>query len=81
MNTTTSANIRAELARAGITQLGLAQSFNPAYTEAAISRRMSGAVEWRLAEVQHVARFLGVPLSALVTDTDNPGRRVTDLAS
>jgi len=64
--TSVSANIRAELARAGRTQQDLAAYLGT--TEAAVTRRLKGDVDWRVIEVMETAAFLHVPLSTLLPD-------------
>lgn len=59
----TSQNIRAELARAGITQERMAEILG--LSRAAWGRRLKGDVDWRLAELLRIADKLGVPLSRL----------------
>jgi transcriptional regulator with XRE-family HTH domain len=66
MTKTPSANIRAEMARAGVTQTQLAVALG--LPQAAISRRLCDETPWRVGEIQAVAKTLGVPLSALLTD-------------
>jgi len=69
MTKTPSANIRAEMARAGVTQTQLAVALG--LPQAAISRRLCDETPWRVSEVQSVAEALGVPLSALLADTSD----------
>lgn len=58
------ANVRAELARANLSQTDLAEGLHT--TQQAISRRMSGKVPFDTDEIEAIAAFLGVPVSALV---------------
>lgn len=67
-NPTPSANLRAELARAGLLQkdvgalLGLDQP--------QVSSRINGKVPWRVTELQTIARHLGVSVDALIDDPE-----------
>jgi len=72
MTKTPTANIKAEMARAGVRQAQLAAALN--LPQAAISRRLTNRTPWRVKEVQAVAEFLRVPLSALLAD----GGQITD---
>lgn len=58
-----SANVRAEVARAGRTQGAVAEEIG--MTRSQWDRRMSGAVDWRAFELDRIARALGVPLDRL----------------
>lgn len=58
-----SANVRAEIARAGRTQRDIAEAIGLTYSQ--WQRRMSGTVKWRIDELQRIARHLSVPLPAL----------------
>lgn len=57
-------NVRAEMARMGVTQVQLAAHLDMA--QAAVSRRLTGATPWRIDELQAVAAFLGVPVTTLL---------------
>lgn len=59
-------NIRAHMERAGVTQAQLAEHLG--LTQAAISRRLTGRVPWRVAELVAVAQKLGVPVADLALD-------------
>ena len=61
------ANVRAEVARAGLSQTDLAEGLHT--TQQAISRRMSGKVPFDVAEIEAIAEFLGIPVSALLPVT------------
>lgn len=61
-----SAALRAELARAGRGQADVADWLN--IKQPAVSKRMTGRIEWRLAELRIIATRLGIPLSRLVED-------------
>ena len=67
MDTTTSANIRAEMARAAWKQERLAELLD--LPQPAISRRLGNVTPWRVIEVRAIAKALGVPLSLLLSDT------------
>lgn len=64
MKKNVTANIKAEMARAGVKQAQVAAALN--LSQAATSRRLTGWTPWRVGEVQTVAEVLGVPLSALL---------------
>ncbi|MEE3066541.1 MAG: helix-turn-helix transcriptional regulator [Actinomycetota bacterium] len=57
-------NVRAELARRGKTQEDIAGLLG--FTRQAVSRRFLGRVEFRVNELQAIAEYLDVPMSALV---------------
>jgi transcriptional regulator with XRE-family HTH domain len=58
------ANVRAEMARKGVTQQKLAVHLD--WSQAAISRRLSARVAFNVDELARIAAFLAVPLSALL---------------
>lgn len=60
----TGANVRAEMARRGVSQVALAEHMGK--TQAAISARILGRVPFDINELTSVAAFLGVPLTALI---------------
>ena len=60
------ATIRAELARRGFNQRDVAGALG--ITQQAVSRRMSGHVDFTVGELSGVAALLGVTLSELVTE-------------
>lgn len=62
--TTPNPNIRAEMARRGVTQADLAAALG--ITQPGVSARLHGRTDWRLKELSVVAETLGVPLSALL---------------
>ena len=64
MTKTLSDNIRAEMARTGVTQAQLAGALG--LPQAAISRRLCDETPWRVSELQAVATHLKVPLTALL---------------
>ena len=69
---TVAANIRAEAARVGVTQVMLANHLG--ISQSGVSARFKGRVEWSLREVEAVARFLGTTTSVLCAIRDsNPG--------
>ena len=57
--------IRAELARRGMRQRGLAALLG--LSQPSVSARLSGAAEWRVSEIQAVARALGIRISLSVS--------------
>lgn len=58
-----SANVRAEVARAGRTQQAVAETIG--MTRPQWERRMRGAVDWRAFELDRIAEALSVPLERL----------------
>jgi transcriptional regulator with XRE-family HTH domain len=58
------ANIRAEVARAGVRQQDLARALG--MSQPAVSDRFRGITAWTLNEVEAVARLLGTTASDLV---------------
>ena len=63
---TASANIRAELARADVSQSAVADLLG--ISPGQVSARIQGRIEWRLSEVQAIAAHLNVPIGKLVED-------------
>jgi hypothetical protein len=63
-----SANVRAEIARAGRTQTAVARAVG--MTWPTWQRRVSGDVPWKASELEAVAKEVGVPLSTLLGDED-----------
>lgn len=61
---TISRNIRAEMARAGVTQTQLAAALS--LSQSAVSRRLAGEADWTVAEVYAVADALGCTPSDLL---------------
>lgn len=59
-------NIRAEMARSGITQAALAQQLR--MSQSALSRRLTGDAEWTVDELVRVAGVLGCPVSVLLPE-------------
>jgi transcriptional regulator with XRE-family HTH domain len=60
-------NIRAEMARAGVSQTDIARAIG--LPQAAVSRRVRGITPWLAGEVVIVASQLGVSTTSLVPDT------------
>jgi transcriptional regulator with XRE-family HTH domain len=60
---TVGANVRAEMARRGITQATLAQHLG--ISQAQVSKRLSGAIAFDVNELHGVAGFLGVSIDLL----------------
>lgn len=60
------ANLRAELARADVSQADVAELLG--VTQPQVSARMLGKIPWRVPELQAIARHLGLPFSRLVDD-------------
>jgi len=69
LNAQVAAEIRAELARANITQADFAARCG--MTASSFSRRMSGDIPWNTDELELVAKELGLPIDQLM----NPVRR------
>lgn len=66
-------NVRAEMARNGITQDVLAARLN--LTQPAVSRRLSGSVPFNVDELAVVTRMVGLSLSRLVAGAERPSHR------
>lgn len=64
--TRTGANVKAEMARAGIGQVQLAARLGLSQT--AVSSRLRGVVAFNVDELAAVARVLEVPVSTLVAE-------------
>lgn len=62
--TTLGATIRAELARQERSQVQLARELGR--SQPWVSRRLRGVRHFTVIEVEHIARFLGVPLSTFI---------------
>ena len=60
----TGANVRAEMARRGVSQVALAEHMGK--TQAAISARILGRVPFDINELTAVAAYLEVPITALL---------------
>lgn len=58
-------NVRAEVARKRLRQAQMATALG--MTQQALSRRMTGDVEFSASEVQAIANLLGVPVADLMT--------------
>lgn len=58
--------IQQEVGRQGITQEQIAKALG--ISQAQISQRMRGEVDWRLSELRIVAELLDVPLASLVEE-------------
>lgn len=65
--TETGANIRAEMARRGITQTMLAKHLGVA--QAQVSKRLRGTIAFDINELCAIAQFLDVPLDVLLPTT------------
>lgn len=61
---TTGANVRAEMARQGVTQMALARKIG--LSQAAISARIKGRTPFDINELSQIAEVLDVPLDALL---------------
>lgn len=60
-------NVRAELARQGKRQVDIAEQLG--FTRQALSKRLHGHVDFRVAELHAIAELLGIPISKLVNDS------------
>jgi transcriptional regulator with XRE-family HTH domain len=60
------ANLRAELARAGLFQKDVAAVLGQPQPQ--ISKRLSGEIPWRLTELQAIATHLNIPVSRLIDE-------------
>lgn len=58
------ANVRAELARAGISQSTIADSLG--ITKSGVSRRMQGRISFRVSELCAIADLIGIPVHVLL---------------
>jgi transcriptional regulator with XRE-family HTH domain len=67
-NETVVAEVRAEMGRRRLSQEDLATALG--WTQAAVSRRLTGTVTFSTTEVEQVATALGIPLSQLVTPAE-----------
>jgi predicted XRE-type DNA-binding protein len=63
------AHVRAEISRQMKPQRELVELLG--ISQAQVSERVRGDVEWRISELVKVAGFLGVPLSRLVPNGDD----------
>lgn len=63
-STQTGANVRAEMARRGVSQVKLAAALG--LSQPSVSARLRGITPFDVDELHAVAAFLGVPLSALL---------------
>ncbi len=59
-------NVRAELARRGLSQATIANSLG--LSQAAVSRRLLGTTSFSIAELERVAEVLPVPIAVLLAD-------------
>lgn len=66
LNTVVSAELRAEMARQGISQEDLGSRIGMG--QVPLSRRLTGKVGWRVGEVAAAAAALGVPTRQLIPD-------------
>ena len=67
INIRVAANVRAEMARYGVSQTSLAKAINR--SQQALSRRLCGQVAFDVAELEAVAGAVGVPLGTLLADS------------
>lgn len=63
----TAANVRAELARSGVSQREVCARLHLSRT--AVSNRLQGHVDFRMQELQGIAALLDTTVGALVDDT------------
>lgn len=65
MSTDIAANVRAEMARAGVTQVQMAAALG--ITQQAVSKRVTGAVDhWSVPDLRIVAKLCGCSLATLI---------------
>lgn len=62
---TTGANVRAEMARRGISQTALAKEIG--MSQAAVSARLRGVTPFDINELHAIAKALDIPLDALLS--------------
>jgi transcriptional regulator with XRE-family HTH domain len=74
---TIAANIRAEIARAGMTDAEFAEQFG--MSPMGVSRRLSNITPFTTSEVAHAAQFFGVTIESLYTAHQGPVRPVRTL--
>lgn len=67
----TGANVRAEMARRGVSQTTLAQRIG--MSQAQVSKRLRGVIAFDINELAAVADFLNVPLALLLPTDANVG--------
>lgn len=60
------ANVRAEMARRGTTQLQIAALLDT--SRESVRRRLHGTVTFRIDELQKIAQYLDIPLLELIDD-------------
>lgn len=66
-----SGNIRAEMARRGLSQADLGAALN--LTQSSIGKRLRNITPWSLPELETTARLLGVSMERLLNDpTEQP---------
>jgi transcriptional regulator with XRE-family HTH domain len=65
----TARNVRAELARAKVTQQTLAETLS--LSSSAISRRMRGETAFRAHELRTIAKLLRIPVGRLINATES----------
>lgn len=63
---TTAANVRAEIARSGLTHKVAADHMAMPYHR--FRRRITGETDWRAGELEALARALGVPVARLTEE-------------
>ena len=61
---TVAAVVRYELGKRGLSQADLARVLGE--SEASVSRKLSGARSWKMAELDELSEWLGVPLPVLL---------------
>lgn len=76
---TTGDNVAAEMKRHRMSQQRLADHLH--LSQAAVSARLRGVVDWRLAELQTVADLFGVTVADLIASTAREAAAVTEAAA
>lgn len=61
-------NVRAEIARSGSSQATIADLLG--LTQSAVSRRLSGKIDFSATELSKLAAYLNVPVAAFFTDME-----------
>ena len=54
------------MARVGLSQEKLGEALG--MSQAQVSQRLAGRIDWRISEIQAIAKILNIPVSTLVTD-------------
>jgi transcriptional regulator with XRE-family HTH domain len=63
------------MARVGLSQEKLGEALG--MSQAQVSQRLAGRIDWRISEIQAIAKILNIPISTLITDAVADGSAVT----